>query len=172
MLEIGKIKDKRAPILRGEEIIAVLATSNWKEDATLTRGQTVWYLHSSRGKRLIGTLSTDPEVVGTGEQARFFAQQSSWWRGTWDITLEGVRYSLAPASFWRGTHRVDRNGQQVALSGRAGTWSTRVTLDAADDVPVDHQLFLLWMLLTLQRRANNAAAGTAIAGGTAAAGSS
>ncbi len=172
MLEIGKVKDKRAPILRGPETVAVLTASNWKDEATLSRGETVWNLRSAKGKRLIGRLSTDPEVTDTGDQARFLAEQTSWWRGTWDITLEGVRYSLGPASIWRGTHRIERGGQQVALSGRTGTWSTRVTLDATDDVPVDHQLFLLWMLMVLNRRADNTAAATAVAGGTAAAGSS
>lgn len=122
MLEIGKVKDKRAPILRGKQTVAVLTASNWKDEAALSSGETVWNLRSAKGKR--------------------------------------------------GTHRIERSGQKVALSGRTGTWSTRATLDAADDVPLDHQLFLLWMLLVLNRRADNTAAATAIAGGTAAAGSS
>jgi len=94
------------------------------------------------------------------------------WRGTWDITLDGVRYTLAPKSFWRGTHAIERNSQEVAVSGTAGTWSTRMTLDAAEDVPLDHQLFLLWMVFILNRRASNAAASAAVVGGAAAAGSS
>lgn len=173
MLEIGKVKDKQAPIFRGEEVVAVLAASDWKEEATLTRGEMVWKLRSRKGKRLVGTLSTDPEVSDTGEQARFLAEQTSWWRGTWDVTLDGVRYTLGPKSVWRGTQRIERSGQEVAVSGTVGTWSPRVTLEAGEDVPLDHQLFLLWMVFILNRRAANAATSTAAIGGaTAAAGSS
>ncbi len=100
------------------------------------------------------------------------AERASAWRGTWDITLDGVRYRLGPKSFWRGTHRIERSGQEVAVSGTAGTWSTRVTLEAAEDVPLDHQLFLLWMVFILNRRAANTATSTAVIGVAAAAGSS
>lgn len=84
------------PILSGGEVVAVLAASNWKEDATLTRAQTVWKLRSRKGKRLIGTLSTDPEISDTGEQARFLAEQASLWRGTWGITLGGSPVHAGP----------------------------------------------------------------------------
>jgi len=152
--------------------VAVLAASDWREEATLTRGQTVWNLRSRKGKRLTGTLATDPETSDTGEQARYLAKQASMWRGTWDISLDGVRYTLGPKSFWRGTHRIERSGQEVAVTGTAGTWSTRVTLEAVSDVPLDHQLFLLWMALVLNRRASNAATTAAVAGGAVAAGGS
>ena len=138
----------------------------------MTRGETVWKLRSRKGKRLIGTLATDPEVSDTGEQARFLAEQASMWRGTWNIILDGVRYTLGPKSFWRGTHRIERSGQEVAVSGTVGTWSTRMSLEAADDVPIDHQLFLLWMAFILNRRASNAATTAAVTGGAVAAGGS
>ncbi|MGI8720611.1 MAG: hypothetical protein ACR2JG_00115 [Geodermatophilaceae bacterium] len=117
-------------------------------------------------------MATDPEITDTGEQARFPAEQTSAWKGTWDITLEGIRYTWGHESFWRGTHRVERGGQEVATSGIAGTWSTRVTLEATDDVPLDHQLFLLWMVFILNRRASSAATTAAVAAGAATAGSS
>ncbi|MDQ3052717.1 MAG: hypothetical protein M3R66_02530 [Actinomycetota bacterium] len=97
MLEIGKVKDKRAPILRGDEVVAVLSASNWKEEAVLTRGEVIWNLRSRRGKRLIGTLSTDPQVSDTGEQARFLAEQTSWWRGTWDRRASSAATTAAVA---------------------------------------------------------------------------
>lgn len=148
----------------------MLAASNWRDEATVRRGEWEWHFASRRGRRLIGTLSTDPPVSGSGERARFFAHQTSMWRGTWDIWLEGVPYRLGPRSFWRGSRVLERAGQDVGVTGTAGTWSRRVTLDVADDVPIDHQIFLLWMAFILQRRANNAAAGAAVAGGAAAAG--
>lgn len=171
MLELGKVKDKQAPIQRGEEVVAVLSASNWKEEATVSHGEIVWTLRSRKG-RLIGALSTDPEITDSGEQARLVAEQTSWWRGTWDLTLEGVRYTLSPKSVWRGTHRIERSGQEVAVSGTTGGWSPRVTLEAAADVPLHHQFFLLWMAFVLNRRASNAAMAAGVAGGAAASGSS
>lgn len=56
MLEICKVKDKQAPILCGDEVVAVVSASNWKEEAVLTRGEAVWKLRSRKGKRLIGTV--------------------------------------------------------------------------------------------------------------------
>jgi len=169
VLELGKVQDKQAPILRGQEVVATLRASNWKESATLTCDDTEWVLRSAKGGRLIGALSSDPEISDTGEQARFLAEQASMWRGTWDLTLEGVRYTMGPKSMWRGTYRVERSGQEVAVSGTTGGWSLRVTLEAAADVPLTHQLFLLWMAFLLNRRASSAATGAAVAGGAAAA---
>ncbi len=80
------------------------------------------------------------------------------WRSTWEMTLEGIQYTMAPKSFWRGTQRVERGGREVAVSGKTGGWSSRPTLRASDAVPLDHQLFLLWMVFLLQRRSSNAAA--------------
>ncbi len=97
MLEIGKVQDKWAPILRGAEVVAVLSASNWKEEAVLTRGEVIWNLRSRRGKRLFGTLSTDPQVSGTGEQARFLAEQTSWWQGTWDRRASSAATTAAVA---------------------------------------------------------------------------
>lgn len=169
MLEIGKVKDKKAPILRGEEIVAVLSASSWKDEATLTRGDSVWNYRSRKG-RMTGALSADPELTESGDQARFTAERASFWHGTWDLALDGVRYTLAPKSMWRGTHRFERNGQDVAVSGTVGTWSTQMTLEAADDVPLEHQLFFLWVAFVLNRRATNTAiaagAGAAVAGGS------
>jgi len=96
MLEIGKVKDKRAPILRGAEVVAVLSASNWKEEAVLTRGEVIWNLRSRRGEQLIRALSTDPQVSDTGE-ARFLAEQTSWWQGTWDRRASSAATTAAVA---------------------------------------------------------------------------
>lgn len=168
MLEIGKVKDEQAPILRGDEIVATLRASNWKEEATLIRAGTEWALSRKKG-RLIGTLTSDPQMSDTGEQARFRAEQVSLWKGTWELTLDGIRYALGPKSIWRGTQTVSRGGQEVAVSGKTKGWSARVTLEAANDVPLDHQLFLLWVVFILDRRAASAATSAAVVGGTAAA---
>ena len=56
----------------------------------------IWNLRSRRGKRLIGTLSTDPQVSDTGE-ARFLAEQTSWWQGTWDRRASSAATTAAVA---------------------------------------------------------------------------
>lgn len=154
ILEIGKPKHKQAPILRDGEVVAFLSVSNWTERATLTRGEWAYNLGSRRRRRLIGSLRTDPEPPDTGEQARFFAAQRSMWLGIWDLNLEGVLYTMSSPSSWRATRRIERNGQEVGVTGTTSWWlGPHPTLNAAYDVPLDHQLFMLWMAFVLQRRA-------------------
>jgi hypothetical protein len=57
----------------------------------------------------------------------------------------------------------------VAESGTTGGWSPRPTLTADDRLPLDQQVFLLWLEVVLNRRnqaAIGAAAGAAVIGGT------
>jgi hypothetical protein len=65
---------------------------------------------------------------------------------------------MRSASMWKGTHRYLAGERQVAESGTTGGWSPRPTLTVDASVPLDHQVFLLWLELVLQRRAAAAAA--------------
>jgi hypothetical protein len=59
---------------------------------------------------------------------------------------------------WEGTHRYLIAGRTVAGSGTTRGWSPRPTLTAEADLPVHHQVFLLWVELILGRRAAAVAA--------------
>lgn len=170
MLELGRagsagVEKGVLPVLRDGVVVAQLRASNWKEAATAVVGGREWAFAKQK-RELTGRWSADPE--GT---VRLRATQTSMWRGTWEADLEGRPVSVAGLSAWKGTHRYTSGGRTVGESGSTGGWSPRPTLTCDDTLPLDHQVFLLWLELVLHRRNQSAATGAVVAGGAAAAGS-
>ncbi len=151
MLVLGKAgtagTDKRVlPVLRDGVVVATLRASNWKEAATAVVENREWVL-ARDGRELVARWPADP--AGT---ARLRARQTSWWRGTWDVDLEGRVLQAARTSFWRNGLRYSDGDRQVALGGTTGGWSPRPTLRADVDLPLHQRVFLLWLELVLARR--------------------
>ena len=141
------------PVLREGVVVATLRAAHWKEAATAVVEDREWVL-AKDGRELVGRWPADP--AGT---ARLRARQTSWWRGTWDVDLEGRVLQAARASVWRSSLRYTDGGRQVAVGGRTGGWSPRPTLSGDDVLPLHAQVFLLWVELVLDRRMQAAAAG-------------
>ncbi len=168
MLEVGKagtlgVGKGVLPLLSDGAVVATLQASNWKEQATAVIGEREWAF-SKRSGELRGRWAVDPE-----ESARLRARQTSFWKGTWTADLDGLPVEVAMLSYWRSTHRFVSGGQQVAHSGSTGGWSPRPTLTAASGMPLEHQVFLLWLELVITRRNNaalTAATGAAVVGGS------
>ena len=168
MLELGKAGTAGTekgvlPVFRDGSVVATLRASDWKESATAVVGDREWVFSKRRGE-LTGRWAAEPE--GT---ARVSARQTSLWKGTWTADLEGTPVDVESASYWKGTHRFLSGVRQVAESGSTGGWSPRPTLSADDALPLDHQVFLLWLLLVISRRntaAISAATGAAVIGGS------
>ena len=168
MLELGRTGTAGAgkgaiPVFRDGSVVATLRASDWKESATAVVGDREWVFSKRKGE-LTGRWAAEPE--GT---ARVSARQTSLWKGTWTADLEGRPVDVESASYWKGTHRFLSGGRQVAESGSTGGWSPRPTLSVADELPLDHQVFLLWLLLVISRRntaAISAATGATVVGGS------
>jgi hypothetical protein len=168
VLELGKTGTAGAekgaiPVFRDGSVVAILRASDWKESATAVVGDREWVFSKRKGE-LTGRWAAEPEGA-----ARVRATQTSLWKGTWTADLEGTAVDVESASYWKGTHRFLSGGRQVAESGSTGGWSPRPTLSAEEKVPLDHQVFLLWLLLVISRRntaAISAATGAAVIGGT------
>ena len=163
MLTIGKagtrgVGNGIVPVLRDGDVVATLQASRWKEAATAVADGHEWVFAKRHGE-LRGRWVEDPE-----DSARLRARRTSAWKGTWALDLEGTALEMRTASVWRGTHRYVRDGRQVALGGKAGTWSRRPTLEVDATFPLHQQVFLLWVELMLIRRAA-AATSAAAAGG-------
>ena len=168
MLVVGKagtagVAKGVVPVLRDDAVVATLHASKWKEAATAVVDDQEW-VFAKQHRELTGRWAQDPE-----DTARMRARQTSAWKSTWGVDLEGTALEMRPASAWRGTHRYLRDGQQVAQSGSEGRWSRRPTLDADGSLPLHQQVFLLWIELMIMRRTAAVTAGAA-AGGAAAAG--
>ena len=168
MLELGKAGSAgtgkgELPVLRDGAVVAVLRAANWKEAATATVGDREWVFAKLTGV-LTGRWATEPE-----DSARLRAEQASFWKGTWTVDLEGRAVVVENVSWWRGDHRYLVDGRPIARSSTTGGWSPRPTLDAGDALPVDQQVFLLWLELVISRRNTatvTAATGAAVIGGS------
>ncbi|TFV52106.1 hypothetical protein [Blastococcus sp. TF02A-35] len=170
MLELGKagsagVEKRVLPVLRNGVVVATLRAPGWKEAATAVVGDREWVLAKQK-RRLTGRWASEPE-----DAVRISAEQTSFWRGTWQVDLEGLPVRAEVVSRWKGGHRYLAGDRVVAETGTTGGWSPRPTLTADDTLPLDHQVFLLWLALVMSRR-DQAAATAAIAGGAAAAGGS
>jgi hypothetical protein len=168
VLELGRagsagVGKGTVPVLRDGAVIATLRASNWKEAATAVIGEQEWAYAKRRGA-LTARLVLDPEG-----SARLIARQTSFWKGVWSLDLAGTPVEMRSASIWKGTHRYSSGGRQVAMSGSTGGWAPRPTL-TADGLPLEQQVFLLWVEMVISRR-NTAAATSVVVGGTTAAGS-
>ena len=168
MLELGKAGESGAgkgevPVLRGGELVARLrSTDFWKEGSVAVVGDREWVLERRKGGALAGRWAVDPE-----DAARLRVEQVSMWKGTWRADLEGTVVDVVPASYWKGTYRFAVGERTVAESGSTGGWSPRPTLTAGEDLTLDAQVFLLWLVLVLQRRTYGAAIAVSIGAATA-----
>jgi hypothetical protein len=170
VLELGKAGSAGVgkgvlPVLRDGAVVATLRASNWKEAATAVVGDREWVL-AKRTRELTGRWAADPE-----DAARLRARQTSFWKGTWEADLEGTPLVAEVVSRWKGGYRYLSAGRVVAETGTTGGWSPQPTLTADESLPLDHQVFLLWLALVMARR-DQAAVTAAIAGGAVAAGGS
>jgi hypothetical protein len=157
VLELGKsgshgLPKGTVPVLSGEDVVATLHASNWKEAATAQVGERSWD-YGKRDGELVARWAEEP-----ADAVRLRARKVSFWRGEWAVDLAGLQVQMTAASRWKGTHRYSAAGRQVAESGTTGGWSPRPTLTATDELPLEHQVFLLWVELVLRRRDAAAAA--------------
>jgi hypothetical protein len=155
VIELGKAGSGGAakgvlPVLRDGSVVATLRASSWKEAATAVIGDREWVFAKTKGE-LTARWAAEPEG-----SSRFRARQQSFWRGTWLVDLAGSTVEVVSASFWKGTHRYLSGGRQVGESGNTGGWSARATVRADPAMPLDQQVFLLWLEVVISRR-NNAA---------------
>jgi hypothetical protein len=168
MLVIGKagtagVGHGVVPVLRDDALVATLHASTWKEAATAVVDGQEWVFAKRHGE-LTGRWAQDP-----ADTARLRARQTSSWKGTWALDLEGTAVELRPLSWWKGTSTVRLGGRTAAGLGSAGTWSRRPALAARGELPLQQQVFLLWLQMVIQRQAAVAgvtgmAVGAAVAG--------
>jgi hypothetical protein len=166
VLELGKAGSAGVgkgvlPVLRDGAVVATLRASNWKEAATAVVGDREWVLAKSKGT-LTARWASEPE-----DAARLAARQTSWWKGTWSVDLAGTPLEAEKVSVWKGGHRYRAGDRVVAETGTTGGWSPRPTLTADESLPLDHQVFLLWLALVMSRR-DEAAVTAAVTGGAVA----
>lgn len=149
------------PVLDGDALVGTLRTAKVRDAAAAVVGGDEWLFTRSR-RGLVGRRAGEPE-----DAARFRATQTSWWKGSWEVDLDGTPLEMRTASAWRGTHRYTRDGRTVAESGSTGGWLRLPTIAVHEPLPLAAQVFLLWVELVLSRRATAGAVAGAAATGAA-----
>ncbi|GAB3364361.1 hypothetical protein [Modestobacter lapidis] len=158
MLELGRsgahgTAKGTVPVLSDGVGVATLRASSWKDAATAEVGSRSW-MFTKRGRELTGRWAAEPE-----DAVRLRAREESFWKGAWSVELDGVPVEVDTVSRWKGTRRFSASGRKLAESGRTRGWNPRPTLTADPALPLDSQVFLLWLELVAIRR-NAAAAAT------------
>ncbi|MCA0143849.1 hypothetical protein [Blastococcus sp. LR1] len=157
MLELGKagslgVDKHDVPVVRDGAVVATLHGKRSKQPGTATIGAQTWLLEQS-SKELTARLPGEPEHA-----ARLRASRVSMWKGTWTAELEGTPVQVQTASHWTSTHRYLIGERVIAETGSTGGWAPRATLTAEPDLPLHHQVFLLWLESTLRGSADGTAA--------------
>lgn len=149
MLEWGRKRGGVVPILRDGYDIAHVRPSSLRERADVEMNAVRWQFFKRRG---------DLHAVCDGESVGMTASKPSILRQAWEIQADAQTYRIQPAGFLKTGYQVLRAGATIGHSGKASVWSGRPTLVVETPVPLEHQVFLLWVAFIMRRRASSASA--------------
>ncbi|MDN5852540.1 MAG: hypothetical protein L0K86_06775, partial [Actinomycetia bacterium] len=152
MLEWGRKSAGAVSVVQNGSIVAEVRASSFRERADVAINAEQWQFFKRSG-----SLHAVPE----GRTGGMSASRRSVFRQGWEIDAGAQTYRIRPVGFLQTRYRVERAGTRIGESHKASFWSSRPTLDVDASVPLEHQVFLLWVAYIMRRRA----AGAAAAGG-------
>lgn len=156
MLEWGRKSAGSAPVLQDETVVAYVRVAALRERADVEIGATHWQFFK-RGGEL--------HAVRDDQAAGMTASRRSVFRQGWQIEADAQTYQIQPEGFLQTRYRVVRAGIRIGQSNKASFWSNRPTLEVDASVPLEHQVFLLWVAFIMRKRAAGAATGATAGGG-------
>jgi hypothetical protein len=92
-------------------------------------------------------------VLQSGGRALARARKASAFLRAFAIDLSGRPLELKATSVWRREFVLFEGGVPVGRISPVGWFGRRAVIDLPPDVPLPAQLFLLWLVLVLWRRA-------------------
>lgn len=137
------VRDKLTPVLADGAVVASLRSRGWQETVAATVGERSW---TFRGERDELVARRDDDGV-----ARFRARRTGFAGDHWEIELHEEPVAMELVSAAHGTHRFT-SGDRVLGTTSSTSWTAGLSLDAGADVPLDQQVFLLWVALVTRRR--------------------
>lgn len=131
----------------GQPLVVLYQRSMWREDCQFELGGQP-YVISKQRRREFGLAS------GTGEHARAQLEGSR----RWTITSAAGSFEVLRPKFWSSHWEVHAGGQVVGQIRRKGAFSSRVLADIDGQIAPPLQVFALYLVLVMMRRAQAAAA--------------
>ncbi|MCO7221703.1 hypothetical protein [Klenkia sp. PcliD-1-E] len=155
MLALGEtmtdgLRDKLTPVLADGAVVASLRSRGWQETVAVTVGDRSWTFH---GEREALTGRREDDAAGA---VRFRARRTGYASQLWDLELHEVPVRMELVSAAHGTHRF-RSGDRLLATTDSTAWSAALSLDAEPGLPLDQQVFLLWVAMLTRRRNRPAA---------------
>ncbi|SDG49555.1 hypothetical protein [Klenkia brasiliensis] len=148
MLVLGEtmtdgVRDKLTPVLADGAVVASLRSRGWQETVAATVGDRAWTYRGERDQLL---AQQDDDAA-----ARFRARRTGFATDLWEIELHEEPVAMELVSAAHGTHRFTSGGRVLGTTS-ATSWTAALSLDPAPGVPLDQQVFLLWVALVTRRR--------------------
>ena len=138
-------------LYEGGDAIAEIDPSWFGESAEIRAGGQTYSAY--RESLLGGTF-----VLQSGERLVARARKASAFVRAFDIDLSGRPLELKATSVWSREFGLFEGGVQVGRIGPAAWFGRRAVIDLPPGISLPAQLFLLWLVLVLWRRADAAAA--------------
>ena len=156
MLEWGRKSGGIVPVEREGRVVAELRPSSFRERADVAIEGAPWQFFKRSG---------DLHAVREGMPEALTASRPSFFRQAWEVDAGTIAYRIEPAGFFRSGYHVLCGATRIGYSDKIGFWTRRPTLDVDPSVPLEHQVFLLWVAYVMRKRSEGAA--TAGGGGGA-----
>ena len=128
-------------------VLTTIKTSSWKEAATFDldgRSYTVRKV----GWPGVFTLRQDGREVAS-------ARKLGWFSSRIEVRVGRSTYGMKLRSIFSSTYDLLHRGRKVGHVRSTSWWTRRAEADLPDELATDVQVFTLWLVLAMWKRATN-----------------
>ncbi|MEM9379132.1 MAG: hypothetical protein AAGB93_04210 [Planctomycetota bacterium] len=137
----------RATVEDENGVLTRVRTSSWKEAAAFELDGRPYTVRRV-GWPGVFTLRREGQEVAT-------ARRLSWFNSRIELTVEGATYGLKLRSLFRSEYVLSRRGRRIGSVRLTSWWTRRAEADFPDEIPRDVQVFAIWLVLAMWKRASN-----------------
>ncbi|MEM6673415.1 MAG: hypothetical protein AAF726_11270 [Planctomycetota bacterium] len=137
----------RATVEDESGFLTRLKTSSWKESATFELGGRSHTIRRT-GWPAIFTLRQDHVEIAS-------ARKLGWFTSRIELMVNGVSYELKLRSLFSSAYELLQRGETVGSVRGTSWWNRRAEADLPDDLPPEVQVFTIWVVLAMWRRAES-----------------
>lgn len=135
--------------------VATADLANWRENAKLEVGGKRYLARHEMG-------SKDFVLEGEDGLTVALAEKPSVLRESFSLEHGAGRYEVRKESPWKSSFVISREGMGVVGSIKQGSiFGGETTVDLPEELPIEVQVFVLWLATVMRKRADSAAGSTA-----------